>query len=834
MRFEGKNQLVIQQLFKEIKDNFTYEFWVKPTATHQLDNEEVWGVSGLKGQRYAIGAGHADHQDFAGIGVSIGTNGISVYEHTVNHLPATLVFKMNIADWIHVAIVYIDKVPYLYMNGELKRIGLKSKKTHVFPSGILGGLEPYGYFVGDIREFRLWDHPRSMEQIKLNLNRELTGKEKGLFKYINFQKSSFTQKLKMELPEQSKRPLVSIIIPAYNQWNYTMKCIESIKKNTMGIEYEVIIADDASDEENLQKYDSIPNLKVIRDGINRGFLKNCNHAAKQAQGKYLVLLNNDTVVQKDWLKYLLELIQGDNRIGMVGPKLLFPNGKLQEAGGIIWSDASGWNYGRNEAPEMPEYCYVKEVDYISGACMMIRASIWGKIGGFDCRYSPAYYEDTDLAFEVRNQGYKVMYQPKSIVIHYEGISHGTDLNSGVKKYQTVNQKNFLNKWKHVLENSHFVNGENLFNARDRSKGKKTILVIDHYVPTYDKDAGSRTIDQYMKLLLEMGLNVKFVGDNFAKPEPYTSKLQQLGIEVFYGPWYSKNIKEWIKENGNSIDYVFFSRPHITIKYLDWVKLHTDAKLIYYGHDLHYLRCLREYNLFKKENLLEASNKWKGIENQIFQNIDVVYSLSQLELDEIKKQHSSLKSRKIPVFIYDHFEKMSTYKKENLLFVGGFNHSPNVDAVIWFVKYILPKITDEIPDIKFYIVGSNPPNEIRKLASANIIVTGDVTDDQLKSYYNQCRLVVVPLRYGAGVKGKILEAMYHQVPIITTSVGAEGYVNHESLLTVANEPDHFANQVVSLYKNTSVWEKISKSSLEYVKNYFSKEVALRILLEDIKP
>ena len=349
---------------------------------------------------------------------------------------------------------------------------------------------------------------------KHNINKLIYHVRRGNFSLINEKITFYTdnniKKMDLELIESeiqyeklefnfTENPLVSIVIPVYNQFDFTHKCLKSILDNTSDVDYEIIIADDVSSDEtiNISKY--VNNIKVVRNEKNLGFLLNCNNAAKCARGKYVLFLNNDTQVQPDWLSSLVDLIESDETIGMVGSKLVYPDGRLQEAGGIIWNDASGWNYGRLDDPMKPEYNYVKEVDYISGASIMIRKSLWLEIGGFDERYVPAYYEDSDLAFEVRKHGYKVVYQPKSVVVHFEGISNGTDVGSGIKQYQVINHEKFVNKWKDVLEKEHFPNAENVFLARDRSKGKKCILIIDHYVPHYDQDAGSRTVFAYIKL-----------------------------------------------------------------------------------------------------------------------------------------------------------------------------------------------------------------------------------------------------------------------------------------------------------------------------------------------
>ena len=184
----------------------------------------------------------------------------------------------------------------------------------------------------------------------------------------------------------------------------------------------------------------------LRNERNSGFVASCNRGAEKARGKYLVFLNNDTLVKPGWLTALLDTFTEEPRAGIVGSKLLYPDGRLQEAGGIIWRDASGWNYGKFDDPGKPEYNYLREVDYCSAAALMVPKALFESVGGFDSRYAPGYYEDTDLAFKVRQAGYRVLYQPLSEVIHYEGATGGTDISTGAKKHQEINRSTFAEVW----------------------------------------------------------------------------------------------------------------------------------------------------------------------------------------------------------------------------------------------------------------------------------------------------------------------------------------------------------------------------------------------------
>lgn len=641
---------------------------------------------------------------------------------------------------------------------------------------------------------------------------------------------------KLKFP-QEETPKVSIVIPVYNQVRYTYLCLLSIHAHTKEVSYEIIIADDVSGDATEHLCEFAENIIICRNTENQGFLKNCNNAAKAARGQYIMFLNNDTQVTDGWLSSLVDLIERDASIGMVGSKLVYPDGRLQEAGGIIWSDGSGWNYGRLDDPDKAEYNYVKDVDYISGAAILLTVKLWKQIGGFDERFAPAYCEDSDLAFEVRRAGYRVVYQPLSKVIHFEGVSNGTDVNGeGLKRYQVENSGKLKEKWKDEFAKQCVNTGNpNPFRARERSMGKKIILVVDHYVPTFDKDAGSKTTFQYLKMFLKKGYVVKFLGDNYLHEEPYTTTLLQMGIEVLYGREYVAGIWDWIDKNRKEISIAYLNRPHIATKYVDYLKENTDIKIIYYGHDLHFLREFREYELTGDVQKKQESDYWKSIEFTLMKKAAVSYYPSNVEAEAIRAIDASIHVKAITAYVYETFlENISTdfSKREGLLFVGGFSHPPNADAVLWFSEHVFPLIREKL-DVNFYIVGSSVTEEIKALEQpgSGILVKGFVSEEELSELYRSCRMVVVPLRYGAGVKGKVVEAIYNGIPIVTTSVGSEGIPDVEDVLIVEDKPERFAKAVTALYDDQECLARLSDKTQEYIKAHYSLDAVWDVIRED---
>jgi GT2 family glycosyltransferase len=609
-------------------------------------------------------------------------------------------------------------------------------------------------------------------------------------------------------------PEVTVVIPVFNQWRVTQRCLRALLACDPDIAIQVVVVDDGSTDETPANLRLLSGIESLRNGENCGFVHSCNRGAALARGRYLFFLNNDTELEYGALRALLRRIERDDRVSIVGSKLVYPDGRLQEAGNIIWTDATGWNYGRTDDPAKFEYNFARDVDYVSAASLLIRTSEFAALGGFDTRFAPGYYEDADLCLRVRERGGRVIYEPTSVVIHHEGLTSGTDSSAGMKRYQAINQTKFVEKWEAALNRDHLPSHPtNVYRAaRLRGRGELSLLIIDSYVPLYDKEAGSNRLKRLIDGLRDAGVRIVFLPDNLMPMAPYTQQLQSDAIEVIYAlPEHRPAWRDLLLEALPTVDAVWICRPDLCSKYLPTIREHSPLPVIYDTIDLHHLRLRRQ----AKSEVNADDQTWRTTER-----LELACANAADRTVVVSDYEAALLSAAgiadVAIIPTVHDVEMSRSrgfaKTSGVVFIGGYNHPPNVDAATWLVREIMPLVWAQLPGVTVTLLGSNPPPQIYALAGDRVAVPGYVTDTELAVRFCAARVFAAPLRFGAGLKGKIGQALGFGTPIVSTAVGVEGFHLTEGIdVLVADSARAFAAAILRLYTDADLWAELSARS-----------------------
>ena len=618
-------------------------------------------------------------------------------------------------------------------------------------------------------------------------------------------------------------PRVSIVIPVHNKFPVTYHCLASLLVAVNQASFEVIIVDDGSKDVSSRIPVWIKGIQYLRNDEPQGFIRACNRGGTAARGEYIVMLNNDTEVTAHWLDELLATFVHFDNVGMAGAKLLYPNGTLQEAGGIVWNTGDPWNYGRQANPHDPRYGYARQVDYLSGACLMLPRVLWNDLGGFDEAFVPAYFEDTDLGFRVRQKGYKTVYVPFSQVIHFEGMSNGTLTSAGIKQYQEINRPKFKQRWAGGCRHNGDV-GVDVDLNKDRNVEIRA-LVLDAETPMPDKNAGSYAAIQEMRMLQALGFKCTFVPLNMAWMGHYTEDLQRMGVECLFAP-FTCSVQEVLEKRGKEFDIVYITRYYVAQHYIDAIRHYApQAKIVMMNADLHFLRELRAAVEKHDDEQLHKALETRDNELLTMREVDLVLVYTEVEKAVILTHNlNSTKVAKCP-WVTEVLDEASvpTYEQRlDIAFLGGFGHHPNVEAVEWFAKKVMPLIHTELPGVNFRVYGSNMPNSLMALAEKDdqIILEGWVpTVDQV---YHSCRVFIAPLQSGAGIKGKVIGALAYGVPCVLSPVAAEGIAQGR----IAEKPEEWVAAIAELYQNPQTWAEASKQALVFSRNQygFDKGVA----------
>lgn len=615
---------------------------------------------------------------------------------------------------------------------------------------------------------------------------------------------------------------VSVVIPVYGKGAMTRVCLDSVFRTVGRIVPEVIVVDDCSPEGTLAEILGMNGVRILRNERNLGFIGSCNRGAEEAIGDVVVFLNNDTICLPGWLDALVGTLVESSSIGLVGAQLIYPDGTLQESGAIVWRSGEAQQIGRGRHPGEPEFSCLRDVDYCSGACIALRRNDFTRLGMFDSLYAPAYYEDTDLAFRVRKAGMRVVVQPASRVIHLEGATGGTDTSSGVKKNQVENRVKFRDRWRNDLD-AHFARGTREELAWRRHKPR--LLVVDTMVPRPDKDSGSVRMAALLECAVQVGFDVVFCDvDPRQNDEAARHPLAAKGVMVLHRPWWG-GAEEYLAIHGAEIDAVILCRPN------NFRRLHRvvrrfapRAALVYDTIDLHCLRLQRELEINPNDALRKRADRYRDLECMAASRSDLVYVVSSAEIPILMKMVPEANVRVLSNIHEPRGQVPGPEGRNGLLFLGGFQHAPNIDAVMHFIHDIFPKVRERFPETIFRVVGSDPPPSLLELSVPGVEILGYV--ENIDPILDRSRIMVAPLRFGAGVKGKINTAMANGLPVVTSKVGAEGMglVDGKNCL-IADEPGDVAAAIARLILDDATWSSIAKEGFAVIADQFSRKLAL---------
>jgi glycosyltransferase involved in cell wall biosynthesis len=323
--------------------------------------------------------------------------------------------------------------------------------------------------------------------------------------------------------------------------------------------------------------------------------------------------------------------------------------------------------------------------------------------------------------------------------------------------------------------------------------------------------------------------VKFLPANLHRTEGYADALEQRGVEVAAWPW-TPSVTDWLAVHGHEIDEILLSRPSVAVDLLAPLRQHCRAPVVFYGHDLHFARMLLEPGAADSPAKRAEIARMETLERRIWRMVDMALYPSEEEVAKIRALEPQVRVRSVPPYVVRTrpVREVAPPASGGIVFIGGFLHTPNVDAAIWLAGEILPAIRRSGLDVPLTIMGSHPPSEVLALAGRGIEVRGFVPDEELAAAYARARLAICPLRYGAGVKLKVVEAMAQGVPVVTTEIGAQGLPHLATVCDIAGTTETLADAAVRLLSDDTLWLERSATQTRYVAQRFSPEAIGRSL------
>lgn len=626
-------------------------------------------------------------------------------------------------------------------------------------------------------------------------------------------------------------PDVSVVIPAHNKFAVTYACLCALRIARCEATFEVVLVDDASSDETATVETWVSGLTVVRNAEPLRFLAACNAGVAASRGRYVALLNNDTEPTLGWLDALIEPFARFDRVGLTGAMLLYPDNRVQEAGGVVWASGNPMNYGRGQLPTDPRFRYVREVDYVSGAAMLTTRDIWDELGGLSDYLAPMYFEDTDFAFKIRESGRRVMYAPHACVYHYEGQTAGTDVTRGFKAYQEVNRPKFKARWAEAFR-SFGPEGGNADIEKDRGVVGR-VLVIDKAVPQADRDAGSYATLQEMRLLQSLGFKVTFLPYSLSNLGAYVDDLERQGIETIVPPYYLSPV-EYIEENGSLFDAVYVYRYTVARRLLDFLRQFApQARIILMNADIHFLREIRMARQTGDAEALTRAAATRKAELDVVRRVDLVLSYTEVEHAVLMSHVEDVAVARCPWVAETVTQVPSFGARGGVMFLGNFRHPPNLDAVRWFLENVWPQLKGGRSG-GFHIYGSG-------LQSVDIAFEGPGVHrhgyvERVDDAHAKHRVFAAPIWAGAGIKGKVVGALAAGVPCVLSPLAAEGMAVRPGVeCLIAETPQEWCEAISRLHEDEAIWREMSAAGRAFVQRTYSfagAREAMRTIFEGI--
>lgn len=633
---------------------------------------------------------------------------------------------------------------------------------------------------------------------------------------------------RLKLPGDAE-PEVSIVLVLYNSAELTYACLASIAECSLGTDLrsEIILLDNGSTDATAELLDRVDGAKIIRSEQNLHFLRGANHAAKEAKGKFLLFMNNDALLLPGSLEAAVAACASDDSIGAVGGRIILPDGRLQEAGSIIWSDGTCSGYGRGEVPDAPDCMFSRDVDFCSGAFLLTPRELFEGFCGFDERYAPAYYEEVDYCVRVWQSGRRVVFKPDVVIVHYEfgSASASSQALELQRRNLTIFQERHLDWLRSQQDNA----PQNLLLARTARGSQGTrILFIEDRVPHTRLGAGYPRSNELLRALADAGAQVTLF-PMFKREENWTDVQRSLpsSIEVMKD-YAADDLADFLAQRDGYYDAILVCRPHNMRAFLDVsATVNSSSKtkpcLIYDAEALFSNRELARLKLSGHPASPAQAKRMIADEVELTRPADLIVSVSHDEKQQFESQGAGT------VLVIGHTvrpqpTRATFQERSGFLFVGALHddESPNAESLRWFAAEIWPHLQSALGvDARLDVVGFNRATSIMALESSNFHLVGVV--DDLTPWYERARVVIVPTRIAAGIPLKAQTAAAHGVPMVTTELIAQqlGWASNEELLA-ATDPRDFAHACIRLHSDPNCWERIRTRALERVASDCSRD------------